>query len=108
MTFKKGFDPNRNLSGRGRVGMSLPERIREALEKPIKEDGSNSLDAIIKIAISHAKKGSAVWAFGLWDRAYGKVPDKVEMSNEEKPDLSLLTDEEVKTLTELLTKAKPK
>jgi len=42
------------------------------------------------------------------NRAFGKVPDKVEMQNEEKPDLSKLTDEEIKVLMALLAKAKPK
>lgn len=109
MTFKKGFDPNRWLKGRRKLGQTMAERIRNAMDEPSKGDeGYTKFDELVDIALAHARKGSFSYWESLMNRAYGKVPDKVEIGNEEKPDLSLLTDEEVKTLTELLTKAKPK
>lgn len=109
MTFKKGFDPNRNNKGRPKVGLTVAERIRDAMNEPARgQDGYTKFDEMVDMAMSRAKKGS----FGFWEslmaRAYGKVPDKIEMQSEEKPDLSKLTDEEIQTLMSLLAKAKPK
>ena len=109
MTFKKGFDPNRNVKGRPKVGLTVGERIRDAMNEPARgQDGYTKFDEMVDMAMSRAKKGS----FGFWEslmaRAYGKVPDKIEMQTEDKPDLSKLTDEEIATLMALLEKAKPK
>lgn len=106
MTFKKGYDPKRNLKGRPKLGMTVGERIRDAMNEPAKgQEGYTKFDEMVDMAMSRAKKGS----FGFWEslmsRAYGKVPDKIEMSNEEKPDLSKLTDEELATYAALLKKA---
>lgn len=109
MPFKKGFDSARNLKGRPKVGMTVGERIRDAMNEPAKgQEGYTKFDEMVDMAMKRAKSGS----FGFWEslmaRAYGKVPDKIEMQNEEKPDLTKLTDEEIATLMSLLAKAKPK
>lgn len=109
MTFKKGYDPNRNIKGRPKVGLTVGERIRDAMNEPAKGlEGYTKFDEMVDMAMSRAKKGS----FGFWEslmaRAYGKIPDKIEMTTEEKPDLSKLTDEEIKMFMALLAKAKPK
>jgi hypothetical protein len=109
MPFKKGYDPKRNYNGRPKLGLTTAERIRDAMNEPAKGlEGYTKFDEMVDMAISRAKKGS--WQFwdALMSRAYGKVPDKIEMQTEEKPDLSKLTDEEIETLMSLLAKAKPK
>lgn len=109
MTFKKGFDPNRNYNGRPKLGMTVGERIRDAMNEPaVGLEGYTKFDEMVDMAMSRAKKGSFGFWIALLERAYGKVPDKIEMTNEEKPDLSKLTDEEIATLMALLAKAKPK
>lgn len=109
MTFKKGFDPNRWLKGRRKLGQTMAERIRDAMNEPAKGDeGYTKFDELVDIALAHARKGSFSYWESLMNRAYGKVPDKIEMANEDKPDLSLLTKEELDALTVLLEKAKPK
>jgi hypothetical protein len=40
------------------------------------------------------------------NRAYGNVPDQIEVKTEKAPDLSKLTNEEIARLTELLEKAR--
>lgn len=109
MPFKAGYDPKRNLKGRPKLGLTTAEKIRDAMNEPAKgQEGYTKFDEMVDLAMMRAKKGS--WQFwdALMNRAYGKVPDKVEMQTEEKPDLSKLTDEEINTLMALLAKAKPK
>lgn len=109
MPFKKGYDPKRNMKGRPKLGQTTAERIRDAMNEPANGmEGYTKFDEMVDMAMARAKKGS--WQFwdALMNRAYGKVPDKVEMQTEEKPDLSKLTDEEIETLMALLAKAKPK
>jgi len=109
MTFKKGYDPNRNMKGRPKLGLTTAERIRDALNEPARgQEGYTKFDLMVDDAISRAHHGSYQFWDALMNRAFGKVPDKVEMQNEEKPDLSKLTDEEIKVLMALLAKAKPK
>lgn len=110
MTFKKGFDPNRWLKGRRKLGETMAERIRAAMNEPAKglNDGYTKFDELVDVALAHARKGSFSYWESLMNRAYGKVPDKIEMTPEEKPDLSKLTDAEIKILTALLEKAKRK
>ena len=103
--FKKGFDPNRNIKGRAPIGGSLAERIRAAFERNT-PDGLTQQDVVISDAIKMARRGHSQYLQMLWDRGYGKVPDKVEVNQEQKLDLSKLTDEEIKTLMSLLEKAK--
>ena len=105
--FVKGFDPHRNMNGRPKKGASLAERIREAMEEVVRpDDGYTKMDALIDEAMARAKAGNFQFWDALMSRGHGKVPDKIEMSTEAKPDLSKLTDEEIKTLMSLLEKAK--
>jgi hypothetical protein len=109
MPFKKGFDPKRNLKGRPKVGMTVGERIRDAMNEPARgQEGYTKFDLMVDDAISRAHHGSYQFWDALMARAYGKVPDKIEMQSEEKPDLSKLTNDEIATLMALLEKAKPK
>lgn len=107
MPFKKG-DPNINRKGRTPLGTTLAEYLRKIIEETDDGKKQSIADEMMMIAIAKAKKGQ----FQFWDaivnRAYGKVPDKVEMTTEEKPDLTQLTDEELETWKRLLEKAKPK
>ena len=64
-------------------------------------------DEMMMMAIDRAKLGQFQYWDAIMNRAYGKVPDKVEMQTKEKPDLSKLTKEELKTWMKLLAKAKP-
>jgi hypothetical protein len=106
MPFTKGYDPKRNYKGRPKLGLTTAEKIRDAMNEPAKgQEGYTKFDEMVDLAMMRAKKGS--WQFwdALMNRAYGKVPDKVEMQTEEKPDLSKLTDEEIAIYTDLLKKA---
>ena len=62
---------------------------------------------MMEIAVKKARQGQFQFWDALVNRAYGKVPDKVEMNTQEKPDLSKLTDEEIETWKRLLEKSKP-
>jgi hypothetical protein len=104
--FVKGFDPHRNMNGRPKKGASLAERVREAMQEVVREeDGYTKMDALIDEALARAKAGNFQFWDALMARGYGKVPDKVEMSTEEKPDLSKLTDEELAQYAALMKKA---
>jgi hypothetical protein len=59
------------------------------------------------IAVKRAKRGQYQFWDAVVNRAYGKVPDKVEINPEEKPDLSKLTKEEIEIWMRLLQKSKP-
>lgn len=61
---------------------------------------------MMEIAVKKARQGQFQFWDALVNRAYGKVPDKVEMNTQEKPDLSKLTKEELETWMQLLAKAK--
>lgn len=69
------------------------------------EDGYTKLDALIDEAMSRAKAGNYVLLQMLWDRAYGKIADHVEMRSTPEPDLSKLTDAEIVELERILKKA---
>lgn len=103
--FTRGFDPRRNLAGRPKKGKSLSEKIRAAMEEPIRDDGYSKLDALIDEAMSRAKAGNYQMLEALWQRGYGKVPEKVELTQEARPDLSKLSDAEIAVLKKLLEKA---
>jgi hypothetical protein len=105
--FVRGFDPRRNMAGRPKLGETLAEKIRAAMNEPVRdEDGYSKLDALIDEAMSQAKAGHYQMLDLLWVRAYGKVPEKLEFKNEDAPDLSKLTDEEIAQLAALMEKAK--
>lgn len=106
MPFKKG-DPRINRKGRPKKGETFAEYVRAFMEL---EDGDGKKGTIVaemmEIAVKRAKMGQFQFWEALVNRAYGKVPDKVEMQSEEKTDLSKLTPEELETWKRLLEKAK--
>lgn len=106
MPFKKG-DPRINRKGRPIAGKSFAEYIRAALEETDEGKKKSAIEEMVDEAIKRAKKGQFQFWEALTNRGYGKVPDKVEMTSQEKPDLSKLTDEEIETWKRLLEKSKP-
>lgn len=104
--FVKG-DPRINRKGRTPYGTTLAEYLRKIIEETDEGKKQSIADEMMMIAIQRAKRGSFQFWEAIMNRAYGKVPDKVEMNTEEKPDLSKLTKEEIETWMRLLNKAKP-
>jgi hypothetical protein len=103
--FVKG-DSRINRKGRPLKGLTFAEWVRDAMESPNEATGRRKVDMLIDEAMRRALKGN----FQFWDalvaRGYGKVADKIEVNQQEKPDLSKLTDEEIKEWQRLLQKAK--
>lgn len=102
--FKKGFDPRRNLKGRAKVGLTLAEKIRDALNEKANGDYSK-LDALIDTAWEQAISGNFQMLNWLSDHGYGRVPEKLEVTKEEKLDLSKLSNEELAVFKKLMEKA---
>ena len=105
MPFKKG-DPRINRKGRTPLGTTLAEYLRKIIEETDDGKKQSIADEMMMIAIAKAKRGQFQFWDAIFNRAYGKVPDKVEMQTEDKPDLSKLTKEEIETWMKLLAKAK--
>ena len=105
MKFKKG-DPRINRKGRPKLGESLAEYIRAFMEAEDEQKGTIVAE-MMEIAVKRARAGNFQFWDALVNRAYGKVPDKVEVNQEEKLDLSKLTDEEIAEWKRLLEKSKP-
>ena len=88
------------------MGESFAEYVRAFMEAEDEVKGTIVAE-MMEIAVRKAKQGQFQYWEALVNRAYGKVPDKVEMQTEDKPDLSKLSKEEIETWMKLLAKAKP-
>lgn len=107
MPFKKG-DPRINRKGRTPLGTTLAEYLRKIIEETDEGKKQSIADEMMMMAIERAKKGQFQYWDAIVNRAYGKVPDKVENVTPPKFDLSPLTDEELEEWKRLLTKVQPK
>lgn len=106
-SFKKGFDPRRNLKGRPHKGESLSEKFRDALSEKAEGDYT-FLDAIIDTQIDKAIAGDSAAADWVISRGYGKLVDRIESNNINKNyDFTNLPMEERIKLLELLKLANP-
>jgi len=105
MPFKKN-DPRINRKGRTPLGTTLAEYLRKIIEETDNGKKQSIADEMMMMAIARAKRGQFQYWDAIMNRAYGKVPDKVEMNTQEKPDLSKLTKEELETWMQLLQKTK--
>ena len=103
--FVKG-DPRINRKGRTPLGTTLAEYLRAIIEETDDGKKQSVADRMIEIAIKKANQGQFQFWDAILNRAYGKVPDKVEINKEEKPDLSKLTKEELIEWSRLLEKSK--
>ncbi len=88
------------------MGESFAEYVRAFMEAEDETKGTIVAE-MMEIAVKKARQGQFQFWESLVNRAYGKVPDKVEMQTQEKPDLSKLTNEELKIWMQLLEKSKP-
>jgi hypothetical protein len=103
--FVKG-DPRINRKGRTPTGTTFAEYIRAFVEETDGGKKQSLIDEMMVVAVKRAKMGQYQFWDAIVNRAYGKVPDKVEINPEEKPDLSKLTKDELETWMQLLNKAK--
>ena len=88
------------------MGESFAEYVRAFMEAEDEEKGTIVAE-MMEIAVKKARQGQFQFWDALVNRAYGKVPDRVEVNQQEKPDLSKLTPEELETWKRLLEKSKP-
>lgn len=107
MAFKKG-DPRINRQGRPKKGETFAEYVRNFMEMPDPNTKETIVAEMMQIALSRAKRGSFQFWEQLVNRAYGKVPDKVEVNQDDPIDLSQLDKEDLETWKRLLEKAKRK
>lgn len=78
MPFTKGFDPKRNTKGRPPVANSVATLAREVLQR--KKGKDTNEEAIILKFVELALGGSAPHANFLFDRAYGKAAETMNLS----------------------------
>lgn len=82
-------DPRSNLSGRPKLGHTLSERYRTALaeaESEVRGGEYTRLDALIDILMGKAMEGDQRAIEYLNERAYGKVPERIELSKGDDDD----------------------
>lgn len=79
-TLKKGSVLN--PKGRPKDGESLSSLVRMGLDKEI-EPGKTVLDELFEIAIKKAKQGDFHYFEWIFNRAYGKALDRLEVSTKE-------------------------
>jgi len=104
--FAKG-DPRINRKGRKPLNQTFGEYVRDFLEADNDGKKKSVIEEMTQVAVDLAKKGNYQFWDALTNRAYGKVPDVIETSQQERPDLSKLTKEELKIWMQLLEKSKP-
>jgi hypothetical protein len=78
MPFKKGVDPNRNLKGRPKLGDTVAELARKVLAE--KDKGVTREIRILNKFATLAEEGSAPHANFIFDRAYGKPQESMNLS----------------------------
>ena len=102
-TFQKG-DSRINRKGRPKVGQSLAEKFRDALNEVIDpETGYTKLDSIMDKMLTKAQQGNLNAADMAFIRAYGKPIERIETNNINKNyDFSKLSMEERLKLHETL------
>ena len=81
--FQKGYDPKRNNKGRPGIHDSAAAIAREMLEGPrFKGDKVLRIRAIMKKMADMAEEGSVSHATVLFDRAYGKPTENLNVKGE--------------------------
>ena len=104
--FVKG-DPRINRKGRTPTGTTFAEYIRAFVEETDGGKKQSLIDEMMVVAVKRAQMGQYQFWDAIVNRAYGKVPDKIEVNEQAKPDLSKLTNEEIAEWQRLLMKSKP-
>lgn len=98
---------NINRAGRKPNSKTFGDYLREYMEHEDESGKRQVVAEMVDIAVKRAKQGQFQFWDALTNRAYGKVPDKVETSQEPSLDLSKLSAQELALLKKLMEKAKP-
>jgi hypothetical protein len=105
-SFKKG-DPRINRKGRPKIGRSISDKFRDALEEGLTGDYTR-LDSIIDAVVTKALKGDQAAIEYCLARGFGKMTERVESVNLNKNyDFSNLPLEERMRLLEAIRNARP-